>query len=105
MLRRLLRSGRSRPPLPLVLYTRPGCHLCEVMKTELEAGRPGAYALTEVDIETDPELERRFGQSSPVLELGGRTAFKGRLDPNWRARFDRLAAAWWAAPSPAGGDA
>ena len=81
--------------MPVVLYTRAGCHLCEVMKAELRAARLPPYELREVDIAGDPALEAEHGRSIPVLEIGGRKAFKGRLDRDALPRkFARLAAAW-----------
>ena len=72
--------GHARPPLSLVLYSRPGCHLCEEMKAEIARARPRTpYELSEVDIERDQDLLRRFERSIPVLEIAGRVAFKGRL--------------------------
>jgi glutaredoxin len=67
-------------PLPdLVLYSRPGCHLCDEARDLLVAlleerrrtDRP-TPTLTEIDIESDPELERRFFTTTPVVELGDR---------------------------------
>ncbi len=67
-------------PLPeLLLYTRPGCHLCDEARAALaalldervQAGRP-APTLVERDIETDPALERAYFASIPVVELGER---------------------------------
>jgi hypothetical protein len=67
-------------PLPdLVLYGRPGCHLCDEARGLLEAllaertatGRP-APRLLERDITTDPELQRALLTTIPVVELGGR---------------------------------
>jgi hypothetical protein len=80
----------------MVLYTRNGCHLCEVMKEEIVATDLGAaFELTEVDIEGDPELLRAHGESIPVLEIGGRVAFKGRLESReLKRKFDRLAGEW-----------
>jgi hypothetical protein len=67
-------------PLPdLVLYGRPGCHLCDDAHATLElllaeraaAGRP-APAIREADIETDEDWHRRFALTIPVVELGER---------------------------------
>jgi len=67
-------------PVPVVLYTRAGCHLCEEMQAELARARPAvSYELTLVDVDSDPELARLHGLSIPVLEIAGRPAFKGRL--------------------------
>ena len=73
-------SGRPRAPLELVLYTRPGCHLCDEMKAVIAGALRGVeHTLAEVDVDGDPELARRHGLSIPVLAIDGRIAFKGRL--------------------------
>jgi glutaredoxin-like protein DUF836 len=68
------------PPLPeLYLYTRAGCHLCDEARAHVQSlledraarGRRTA-AIRERDIETNPEWERQFFATIPVLELGGR---------------------------------
>ncbi len=65
--------------LRLVLYTRPGCHLCDEMKAEIARARLGSScALAEVDVDSDPALASRYGLSIPVLEIDGRPAFKIR---------------------------
>lgn len=79
-------AGRARAlSAPMVLYTRRSCPLCDEMKAELErAGLPERGAWREVDVDSDPVLAARHGHTVPVLEIGGRTAFKARL------RADRL---------------
>ena len=68
------------PPLPeLYLYTRAGCHLCDearaivqgLLEDRAARGRRTA-AIRERDIETNPEWERQFFATIPVVELGGR---------------------------------
>jgi hypothetical protein len=90
---------RARTPVPLTLYSRAGCHLCDVMKAELERARTREpWELSEVDIDASAELTERFGRSIPVLEVGGRIAFKGRMTAaDFEAKFARLAADWRAA--------
>ena len=52
----------------LTLLTRDGCHLCDEMKAVIAlVQRTHPLALTEVDISTQPDLERRFGTEIPVL--------------------------------------
>jgi glutaredoxin len=64
----------------LTLYSRPACCLCEEMKTVLaQVQQSTPFELEEIDIETDPELESRYGQEIPVLFVNGRKAFKYRL--------------------------
>jgi Glutaredoxin-like domain (DUF836) len=63
-----------------VLYTKPGCHLCEEMKLEiLKAECADLYTLEEVNINTDPVLSDQFGFEIPVLTIDGVEAFKHRL--------------------------
>ena len=67
--------------MELTLYTRAGCHLCEVAKNQLEPLlREFSLALREIDVDTDPELAARFGEEVPVLFLGGRKVAKYRVD-------------------------
>lgn len=66
------------PPLPdLVLYTRPGCHLCDEAREAIglviadrQARGLAVPELVERDIEADPDLLRRFLERIPVIELG-----------------------------------
>ena len=80
LLRLVARWFAPRAPLELVLYTKRDCPLCDEMKAELARARVRPpFRLVEVDIEGDPELVARHGRSIPVLAIGGRPAFKGRL--------------------------
>jgi glutaredoxin len=64
----------------VILYTRPGCHLCEEAKGEIVAANcSDEYWLEEVDIETDPALVELYGWEIPVLVINGIKAFKYRL--------------------------
>lgn len=64
--------------VPLTIYTRPGCHLCEDLERELEDVRLSFdFVLTRIDIDGDPDLTRSYGDRIPVLEVGGRVALAG----------------------------
>jgi len=68
--------------LILTLYSRPGCHLCDDMKTiiaRVAAAMPGALYVDEIDISRDAELERRYGQEIPVLEIDGKNVATYRV--------------------------
>jgi len=63
-------------PLPpgLVVLSREGCGLCEDMLhalADLERHH-GLPAVKVVDVDSDPELTRRYGLKVPVLLLDGR---------------------------------
>ena len=58
--------------MQLILYTRPGCHLCDEMKAVIRRVRAQvACGLTEVDISPEPALLRRYGHDIPVLLADG----------------------------------
>jgi Glutaredoxin-like domain (DUF836) len=68
------------PPLPvLVLYGRPGCHLCDEARATLAAlladrvarGLP-VPTVEERDIDGDEDLQRRYAFTIPVVALAGR---------------------------------
>ena len=60
----------------VVLYGAAGCHLCERARaTVLELQRELGFELDEVDISGDDDLERRYRELLPVVELDGRRAF------------------------------
>jgi len=64
----------------VILYSKPGCHLCEVMKAELQkAGCDKFYTFAEVDINSSPKLLDRYRFDIPVLNIEGRDVFKHRL--------------------------
>jgi len=90
---------RRREPratvIRLVLYTRPGCHLCELALEELVGLNAEGYRfeLHEVDIESDEMLLRRMLERIPVLELNGEVVSELTLDQaSVRARLDTVGA-------------
>ncbi len=64
----------------LRLLTREGCHLCEEMRAELSpwAAAHGATLSLE-DVDTDPELRRRYGHRIPVLLVDDEPIVHGQL--------------------------
>lgn len=65
----------------VVLYGRPGCHLCEDARVLLERVRAELpFELIERDIERDQELLRRFLERIPVVTLNGEELFELFVD-------------------------
>ena len=65
----------------VTLYSRPGCHLCDdarevVARVCAEMGE----SFDEVDIESDGDLEDRFGEEVPVTFVDGRQHDFWRVD-------------------------
>ena len=68
--------------IAFTLYSRPGCHLCDEMKTIVQrVARASSDAVTieEIDISTDADLEARYGLDIPVLLIDGKKAAKYRV--------------------------
>jgi thiol-disulfide isomerase/thioredoxin len=72
----------------VVLYGRPGCHLCEQAQEVLERvqGRV-PFSLRGVDIDSDEELFKRYLELIPVIEIDGAKAFELFVD---EAQLERL---------------
>ena len=67
----------------VVIYTRPGCHLCEEAKQAMQAAScAGEYTLNEINIETDSELLERYSDDIPVITINGVEAFRHRVNPD-----------------------
>jgi hypothetical protein len=64
------------------VYSRADCSLCERLLEELAGllGPEGAAAVQVVDIDGQPELERKYGTRIPVLMADGEFVCAYRLD-------------------------
>lgn len=61
----------------VVVYSRPGCHLCDVVKATLRRLEPlGSFRWRDVNIDEDSELHRLYWDQIPVVFVDGRKAFK-----------------------------
>ena len=71
-------------PAGLVVLSRDGCHLCEQMIQELAdlESRQRIPTVTLVDVDSDPELARRYGLKVPVLLLDGSVICHYTLNSN-----------------------
>lgn len=57
--------------LSVTLYMRKDCHLCEQARADLEALQEKyPHRLAEVDIDSDPALQRAYLLEIPVIEVG-----------------------------------
>ena len=56
----------------VLLYSKPGCHLCEDARAVIEqvCAEVGTN-FDEVDITTDPDLMRLYGEQIPVTLVDG----------------------------------
>jgi glutaredoxin len=65
-------------PRKAILYSRRRCCLCDQAKQLLISE---GFDVEEVDIDADPELREKYDQCVPVVFIGGRERFRGRIDP------------------------
>jgi glutaredoxin len=66
----------------VIIYSRPGCHLCEEAKAAIaSAGCSEQFTLEEINIESDSELLRKYKYDIPVITIDGVEAFIHRVDP------------------------
>lgn len=65
----------------VVLYSRAGCHLCDVAREAIETVRRRVpFAFEEVDIERDEALELEYGIRIPVVGIDGEERFEVTVD-------------------------
>ena len=69
-------------PIPTVtLYSRPGCHLCEVIKEQLKTIRRDMdFHIEERNIDEDASLREQYSDDIPVIAVNGQDVFKHRMD-------------------------
>jgi len=70
----------TRPRAQLTLLVRAYCHLCDDMRQALSPLVGARIAIEEIDVDTDPTLEARWGDKVPVLLAGDRELSRYRLD-------------------------
>jgi glutaredoxin len=87
MMSLLSRWVRPRPTpdvghLTLTVYTRQGCGCCQKALDLLkDHQRRHGFAIELVDVDSDPELVSRFGETVPVVAVNGKVRFKGVVNP------------------------
>ena len=76
----------------VIVYSRPGCHLCEEAKAAIQsAGCGDRFTLEEINIESDPELLRKYQYDIPVIAIDGVESFIHRVDAReFRTRIKRI---------------
>ena len=73
----------STPGHRVVLYSRAGCHLCDVAREAILTVRERfSFAFEEIDIDGDDELELEYGIRIPVVEVDGEEGFEVTVDPD-----------------------
>ena len=67
-------------PGEVIVYTRKGCHLCEIVKESLvKLQKRGGFTWHEIDVDSDAEIRHLYNDEVPVVFINGRKAFKYRM--------------------------
>lgn len=70
-----------------ILYTRDHCPLCDEAAAVLAAYQRWLPHVTTINVDTDAELVRKYGQSVPVVAFDGKVRFRGRIAPELLQRL------------------
>ena len=75
----------------VIIYSRPGCHLCDEAKAAiLSAGCGDQFVLEEINIESDDALLCKYRYDIPVITIDGIETFIHRVDADeFRTRIKR----------------
>jgi hypothetical protein len=77
---------RGAPHIPteaprVTIYRGRGCHLCDVARLQIRALQQTLPChIEEIDIATDPALERQYLLEIPVVAVAGRVVTQGAID-------------------------
>ncbi len=67
-------------PMRLTIMSRRECHLCHVVaRVAAQVQEDLAFHLTIVDIDTDEQLRRQYGDRIPVVLLDDRELLSGKV--------------------------
>jgi len=67
--------------MQVTLYTKPGCHLCDEVKADLQVlQREIGFALSEHNIETSPDDFARYQYLIPVVDIADGPLLYAPLD-------------------------
>ena len=79
--------------LKVVILSKGGCHLCDVVEAEIRSMRPFRISLTVIDIDDDPEVHDKYWLRVPVVTVDGEDVFEAKMmDPRgkWKKRLPYL---------------
>jgi glutaredoxin len=71
----------------VVLYSRSGCHLCDIAletleKLQSELSQEAPFEIEVLLIDGNPDLEKRFGEQVPVTYIDGSPHDFWRVEPD-----------------------
>ena len=78
-----IRDSRKGFSMEIVtVYSRSGCHLCEVALEEIaKFTNQFEFQVEKIEIDGDPALEKKYGEEVPVILINGKPHDFFRVDP------------------------
>lgn len=76
----------EQTPLKTIVYTRPGCCLCD---EAIDLLRRHGLQPEEIDIDADESLRERYTDCVPVVAIDGKERFRGRVNETLLKRLLR----------------
>jgi len=70
-------------PVPITIYRRHPCELCEDALETIESVAEAAdveVAIEQIDVDSDPDLRERYGETVPVVYVDGTKQFEVFVD-------------------------
>ncbi len=65
----------------IILYSKKGCHLCEIAREKLlDIKKEISFDLSEVDVEKNQEIFEKYKYLIPVIELDGKIISNYRVN-------------------------
>lgn len=61
-------------------YTRPGCTLCDDARRLLQRVCADGRQWTEINVDSDPNLQATYGEFVPVIEVDGERVGQWQID-------------------------
>ena len=84
----------------VTVFSRAGCHLCEILLEQIQPLLRDREALQVIDIDSDAALVSRYGERVPVVEVAGEFVCQYYLDRSaLAAALDRRIAPGGASPA------
>ena len=69
----------------VIIYSRRGCHLCEVAESVVrEVNKEVSFKLQVIYIDGDSKLEKEYGEQVPVILI------EGKVHDYWRVDLERF---------------
>jgi len=77
----------------VVIFSKEGCHLCEVVEAEVRSMKAVKSGLKVVNIDEDSVLYDKYWLRVPVVRIEGKDVFEAKmidLKGEWKKKLSRL---------------